>query len=155
MLFGKCEFPQKTVGFIRIFMLSIPEYGKRIRLAREKSNLEIYDIAVLLDITWESASDLEAFDDEVLTCISIKKFLILCNAIQVTPVELLSQGSDVESFSKITFDELTHEIRKYLTQNNLTLIELENKVGWNLGEALSKPEIFFQYNLDCLKLTDL
>ena len=42
-----------------------PDYGKRIREARERSGKSIDEMASLLDLSWESYNDLEMFDDEM------------------------------------------------------------------------------------------
>ena len=54
-----------------------PEYGRRVREARERSGKTIDEMASLLGISWESYNDLEVYDDEIILVLSLKELVTL------------------------------------------------------------------------------
>ena len=126
-----------------------PEYGRRLREARERSGKTIDEMASLLDLSRESYNDLEVYDDEVILVLSLEELVTLSKALDIDLVEFFSNGSSRPQES-VSLDALAGKINEYLTANKLTLAEFEEAVGWELANCLTEPSQFMNFNLDGL-----
>jgi len=98
-------------------------------------------MATLLDITTSSWLDLELHDDEVVTCISLRKVYSLAHAFAVSPRALVSPSSIDESRDdEISLKELADLIKRYMRENGLALEQFEDEAGWYLAGFLANPE---------------
>jgi DNA-binding XRE family transcriptional regulator len=117
--------------------MEVPGYAKRIRTAREEAGKSLKEMASLLDISLASYRDLEWYDDEILTCVSLRQVGTLCEAIGIDSRELLSAGQQsADQVSQRTLQELIRHIRDYMRKEQITLEEFEDKAGWEITPAL-------------------
>ena len=70
-----------------------PEYGKRLREARERSGKTIGEMAALLGLSWESYNDLEVYDEEIVDILSLQELITLSNALGIDLVDFFSNGA--------------------------------------------------------------
>ena len=126
-----------------------PEYGKRLREARERSGKTIGEMAALLGLSWESYNDLERYDDEIILVLSLQELITLSNALGIDLVDFLSNGASKPAES-VSLDALAEKINEYLTAHNLTVAEFEEAVGWEVANCLTDPNQFMNFNLDGL-----
>jgi len=126
-----------------------PEYGRRVREARERSGKTIDEMTSLLGISWESYNDLEVYDDEIILVLSLKELVTLSHALGIDLVDFFSNGASrpAESVSLVA---LAEKINEYLTAHNLTVAEFEEAVGWEVANCLNDPNQFMNFNLDGL-----
>jgi transcriptional regulator with XRE-family HTH domain len=126
-----------------------PEYGRRVREARERSGKTIDEMTSLLGISWESYNDLEVYDDEIILVLSLKELVTLSHALGIDLVDFFSNGASrpAESVSLVA---LAEKINEYLTAHNLTVAEFEEAVGWEVANCLTDPSQFMNFNLDGL-----
>ena len=126
-----------------------PEYGRRLREARERSGKTIDEMASLLDVSRESYNDLEVYDDEIILVLSLQELVTLSKALGIDLVEFFSNGGSKPQES-VSLDALAGKINEYLTANNVTLAEFEEAVGWEVANCLTEPSEFMNFNLDGL-----
>ena len=126
-----------------------PEYGKRLREARERSGKTIGEMAALLGLSWESYNDLERYDDEIILVLSLQELITLSNALGIDLVDFFSNGASKPAES-VSLDALAEKINEYLTAQNLTVAEFEEAVGWEVANCLTEPSQFMNFNLDGL-----
>jgi hypothetical protein len=130
----------------------IPPYASRLCAAREQAGKSVGEMAALVDLTYESYCDLERFDDEVFTCISIKQFALLCHALDMSPRAFFSEEQG-EGTGLSRWEELARAIRTHLEAQQITLSEFEDRVGWDVSALLEKPDELAtdRYNIDSLR----
>lgn len=95
--------------------MEIPNYARRIQSAREIVGKSLEEMAALLDISFASYRDLESFDDEVLSCISLRQVEELCGALRISSLELLSEEQPFPEHPKhLTLREVSELIRIHI-----------------------------------------
>ena len=116
---------------------------------REESGWEIEALAALLGISFEAYRDLEDFDEEVVDCISFNQLTELAAAI----------GLDLRAFfaadgvGQLTFSELAARLESETGGDAATLAALEDRVGWEFGRHLERPQTFVE--LPAIALADI
>lgn len=125
---------------------SVPSYAERLRLAREKSGKSIGDMAELLEISWESYSDLEEFDNEIIDCVSLRKLALLFKALKIQPREFFSSDPLIQP-APIKLRDLSVKIKEYLDVHHMTVFEFEDRVGWEMASCLENPAEFLELNI--------
>jgi transcriptional regulator with XRE-family HTH domain len=129
-----------------------PPYAARLRTAREQTGRSIDQMAALLGMTREAYWDLESYDDEVLTCISIAQCAWLCRTLGMAPRALFAEESSDEQ-GTINLDALGLKIKAHLQAEQMDLSAFEERVGWDVATWLERPQEFFtaRYNVDALR----
>ena len=126
-----------------------PEYGRRLREARERSGKSVDDMASLLGISREWYFDLEDYDEEITDTVSLRQLVLLSKAIGIDLVDFFSNGAP-KPVESVSLEALAEKINEYLTAQNLTVAEFEEAVGWELANCLTDPNQFMNFNLDGL-----
>jgi transcriptional regulator with XRE-family HTH domain len=132
--------------------MQTPGYAKRIRHARELSGKSAEEMASLLEVSNASYRDLESFDEEVLTCLSLRQVDRLCRALGISSLELLSEDRlQTEPGDRISLREVVRQIGDYMRERQMTIEEFEEKAGWEIEPALGDSEMALEWSVDCLK----
>ena len=129
-----------------------PPYAARLRTAREQTGRSIDTMAALLGMTREAYWDLESYDDEVLTCISIAQCAVLCRTLGMAPHTLFAEESSDEP-GAINLEVLGLKITAHLQAEQMDLSAFEERVGWDVATWLERPQAFFtaRYPVDALR----
>ena len=130
----------------------IGPYAKRLQSAREQVGKSVEELAALVGINEPSYYDLESYDDEVLTCISIQQFALLCRLLHLSPPDLFAEEFKAEQ-AEIGLNSLVTRVRSYIETHRITLPEFEDCVGWDLAPFLESPTelVAERYNIDALR----
>ena len=130
----------------------IVPYAKRLRAAREQKGKSLQEMAALTGISEPSYWDLESFDDEVLSCISIKEFGLLSQLLDLSPRTLFAEECKPEP-ELIGLSNLIKRIRRYMEFNQKTLSEFEERVGWDVATLIEGPVelVTERYNIEGLR----
>jgi len=126
-----------------------PDYGRRLREARERAGKSIGEMASLLGLSWEWYNDLESYDEEITDTLSVHQLVLLSKAIGIDLVDFFSDGASKPAES-VSLDALAKKINEYLKAHNLTVAEFEEAVGWELANCLTEPRQFMNFNLQGL-----
>ena len=122
---------------------------RQLRLAAGRSEQEM---AELIGLNLPSYYDLEAYDDEVLDCLSLYELKKLCQALKITPVDLFStEAKNNGGLNHLSFAELTERMQQNIESQGITVAEFEEKVGWEIEGLLNKPEGIWERNVQFLK----
>ena len=123
-----------------------PDYGRRLREARERSGRAIDEMAALLGLSWESYNDLEAHDEEIVDSVSLRQLVTLSKALGIDIVGFFSSGA-AKTAERVSLAALAEKINEYVTAHNLTVAEFEEAVGWEVANCLVEPSQFMNFNL--------
>lgn len=129
-----------------------PPYAARLRTAREQTGRSIDEMAALLGVTREAYWDLESYDDEVLTCLSIAQVAGLCRTLGLAPRAVFAEESRDEP-GAITLEVLGLKIQAHLQAEQMDLSAFEARVGWDVATWLERPQEFFtaRYPVEALR----
>jgi hypothetical protein len=106
-------------------------------------------MALLLGISREWYFDLEDYDDEITSTLSLHQLVALSKAIGIDLVEFLSDGA-AKPGESVSLDALAGKINEYIAAHNLTVAEFEDAVGWEIANCLTEPSQFRNFNVDGL-----
>ncbi len=123
-------------------------YGKKLRAAREDSGKSPEEIAEALGISSAAYYDLEAFDDELPTSLSLDKVALLFTLLKIEPAMFFATAPPPESVSP---DALIRKISEYLNTKRMTVSEFEDRVGWDIEPLLKEPSKILSYDIDALR----
>jgi transcriptional regulator with XRE-family HTH domain len=123
--------------------------ARRLAKVREESGREIEELAALLGISFEAYRDLEDFDEEVVDCISFNQLTELAAAIGLD----LRGFFEADGVGQLTFSELAARLESETGGEAATLAALEERVGWEFGRHLDRPETFAE--LPAIALADI
>ncbi|MBL8151688.1 MAG: helix-turn-helix transcriptional regulator [Blastocatellia bacterium] len=130
---------------------SYTEFSKKIKSAREKIGLSVQEVASKMMLSKEFYMDLETFDDDVMLCLSINKFLELCKILKIKPSYIFLENPE-ETYQTKDIEDLVESIDDYLKEQNISLVAFEEMVGWEVRPILDdRSEIFGEkYSLAAL-----
>jgi DNA-binding XRE family transcriptional regulator len=130
----------------------MPPYAARLRTAREQAGRSLDEMAALLGVTREAYWDLESYDDEVLTCLSLAQVVVLCRTLGLAPRALFAEESGDEP-GAITLEALRLKMTAHLQAEQMDLAAFEARVGWEVATWLERPLKLCteRYNVDALR----
>jgi hypothetical protein len=118
-------------------------YAEAVRAAREAAGKDPGEVAAALDISWAAYWDIESYDDEITSVVSFAQAVKLADIIELDLRRLFGAGDGV-----LTFDEIAAAVSARVRDS--TLEQVEDTLGWELGEALARPAAFADLPLDAL-----
>jgi hypothetical protein len=102
------------------------------------------ELAAALDVSYESYLDIESYDDEITSCVSLRDLGTLADVLELDLRRLFGADDD----TVVTLADLAAGIRARLDETPLE--QFENEVGWELADALADPAAFAEFTLDGL-----
>jgi transcriptional regulator with XRE-family HTH domain len=129
-----------------------PGAAARIRAARTRAGLDPQTVSEVLGISLPAYFDLEAFDDELFTCLSLEELIKLAQVLGATPLSLVAGDNRAhEVTAEMSLTEVISRIPEYIRLHGLTAAAFSERVGWDISEALLDPEsAWHSWNLDWL-----
>jgi transcriptional regulator with XRE-family HTH domain len=127
--------------------MGIAERIKNLRLASGRSEDEL---AAMLGISIHSYWDLEAYDNELFTCVSLEQAQRLMRALGTDLTSFISPAGELSS--RVSLDQAVTALRELAEQRGWSVAELSDEVGWELDEFLRTPrQTAAAQNLDFFK----
>ena len=126
-----------------------PRYAERLRAARERLRLSQREVAAQLRQAPDFLWDLELFDEEVLTSVSLADLAALCRTLALDPALFLADR-EIPVEKQLSVTDLAAAIRRYLTEHDVSLQAFEDRAGWVVGPALAEPDRVGEWNVDSL-----
>ena len=127
-----------------------PPVADRIRLARTALGIEPGVAAARLGLNFESYADLELFDDEVFTTLSLTEVLKLAEMLHLSAVELLTTDDHART-AAVSMSSLMKTVQARIQEDGTTVESFGDRIGWDIASALAEPSSAWQdWNVDCL-----
>jgi hypothetical protein len=117
-----------------------PSVARRIADARHRTGLTEKQLAERLGISLPAYCDLESYDDEAFTCLSLGQLRDLGVALGVPARQLLAPDGAGMSLLSFPMAALLDRVRVEIAQSGLTVEEFGERVGWDIASALAHPE---------------
>ena len=117
---------------------------KRLRLAL---GTPVDSLARAVNISTASYWDLENLEHELEEALSLTELTKLATELRVAPSALFSGAP----CATVTTETLAQAIREYLASRGESVSDFEDKVGWDVAEALKDPGLFLGFNVDGLR----
>jgi len=94
--------------------------------------------------------DLERYDDEAFTVVSLSQLLALGKIVNVEPRVLLLGEEAAASTSTITFGDIAARLADQIAREGRTVDEFGDHIGWNVEPVLKDPETLWSFNVEAL-----
>jgi len=118
---------------------AFPPVAQRILRAREAAGLSHVDVAARWGEPVSMYWDLEFHDDEAFTVVSVKELQRLA-VVLGTSVAALLFGEEPLELSAAGYSEIVARLRARLAEEKVSVEELSDRVGWELGPLLTDPD---------------
>lgn len=123
--------------------------SERLRAARERAGLEASDVADRAGLPLPHYCDLEAFDDDVWSTISLETLLLVSRELNVTP-SLILEGRDTPG-TRMAFGEFSAAIAAAIRKDGGDADAWGERVGWDVAPLLEDPEAIWELNAEGLR----
>lgn len=124
---------------------------ERIRIARERAGLEPMDVAEKLGLPQAHYWDLESFEDEAETTLSLRELSALAQILGLTPRYILDGESPVAAEERISFGEFAAAIRTAVAAGGGDVDAWGDLAGWDVAPILADAQQVWELNADALK----
>jgi transcriptional regulator with XRE-family HTH domain len=128
-----------------------PSVAARILRAREALGLTKDDVAARWGEQPSMYWDLEFFDDEAFTVISVKQLQRLAAVLETSVSALLFSEEPPPEFPGASYAEVTAKLRKKIAEEAISLEHLGDQIGWELGPLLDDPDALGDLPIDGLR----
>ena len=105
-------------------------------------------MAALLDISTASYWDLESHDEDMFMVTSLQQVLLLCRTLNLAPNQLFAEEYRKEQ-EAISLAGVVAKIKSHVEAQRIELSEFGDRVGWDIGKMLDRPEE--RFNVDALR----
>jgi hypothetical protein len=130
---------------------AFPPAADHLREAREAKGLSPQQLATRFGSEGHLCPDLELYDDELFTCISISDLLRLAEVLGTSAPALLF-GEDVPApIQALSFSNIADRIRSHLSAVKATPDAWGELVGWDVQPILADPRALGTYNVQGLR----
>lgn len=126
---------------------------ERIRAARERAGLELSDMADQLGLPFAHYCDLEDFEDEAWTTISIATLQKLARILRLTPLTILEGEKVIQPSRRLSFADFSAAVAASVREAGGDAEAWGDNAGWDVGPILEDPEEV--WNLDADGLRDI
>ena len=124
-----------------------PQVAQRVREARERLGLSEADVAARLGMQPSEYWDIEFHNDEAFECFSVEQLRQLATILDA-PLEALLFGTQFERPPTWTSSAtIAERLQAVAASEGLTIDDLGDRVGWDLGPLMANPEALDEFNL--------
>ena len=127
--------------------------NERIRAARERAGIEIPDIAGRLDLPYAHYRDLEDFEEEAWTTISLATLQKLSRILGLTPLTILEGEKLIQPSRRLSFADFSAAVAASVRAAGGDVEAWGDRAGWDVAPILENPEEV--WNLDADGLRDI
>ena len=126
------------------------QIASRIRALRENSSKSEPELCRLLDISVSAYDDLEAYDHELFSALSLRQVQLLAQFLGVSVHELVTGQKFIGE--PLPLEGVAQLVRCAMARDSLSVDAFEDKAGWELSEFLASPlELAQQRSIDFLR----
>jgi transcriptional regulator with XRE-family HTH domain len=119
--------------------LLFPAAAQRIRRAREALSLTQDDVASRWGEQVSMYWDLELFDDEAFTVISVRQLQRLASVLETTVNVLLFGEAPTATLPTAQYRDVVARLEVRMAEDAVSIDQLGDRIGWDLGPLLTDP----------------
>jgi transcriptional regulator with XRE-family HTH domain len=110
--------------------------AEKIRACRVRAGKSAQQVASELGLNDAWYRDLESYDDELTSTLTIFQALQLASLLDVRLEDLLTENAPC---SRIALLDLPSMVKGHIAREGMSIEEFESRVGWELQEFLQSP----------------
>lgn len=124
---------------------------ERIRAARERAGLELADVAERVGLPFAHYRDLEDFEDEAWTTISLDTLRRLARILGLTPLRILEGDQAPAPSRRMSFAEFSAAVAASVEKAGGDADAWGDEAGWDVAPLLADPEKVWSLDADALR----
>jgi transcriptional regulator with XRE-family HTH domain len=128
--------------------LGVP-YNARLKRLRESTGMSLEAVARELDVSVREYEECERYAGELNTALTISELSKIGNVLGVWVGLFFEDKASPQN--SVSPAQLSANIKSYLQKNGLEVSEFENRVGFEIRQALFDPNAILEWNVDCLR----
>src|SRR6185436_8035840 len=128
-----------------------PPAALHLRTAREGLGLSQQQLITRFGTDGHLCPDLELYDDELFTCISVRDLLRLASVLDTSAPALLFGEHAPAPIRPLTFSAIAESIRRHLSATNTNAEQWGELVGWDIQPVLDDAEALGTFNIQGLR----
>ncbi|MEO8621271.1 MAG: hypothetical protein ABI625_09420 [bacterium] len=125
--------------------------AERIREARERAGIEPDAVAAAAGLNSDWYFDVESYDAEVTSNISLDQLIIITQAVGLTPLGALEGPGAQPPEQRVSLSALVEHARLQMLESAQTIEEYSERVGWELAPVFADPAYLRKYTVDALQ----
>jgi transcriptional regulator with XRE-family HTH domain len=120
----------------------------RLKRAREAVGLDQHSVAGLAGINSPWYYDLEAYDHELASTLSLEKLCQLAEIVKTDPLVLLIGDGASSVERSLEFGDVVKGLAAQMVASGFDVEQFGERVGWELGKILADPNAIWDLNTD-------
>jgi hypothetical protein len=117
-----------------------PPVSQRFLRAREAAELTPDEVAEQWGEPASMYWDLELYDSEAFDVISVQDLVTLAAVLHVSVMQLLFGEEPARALPVTSYLEVTRRLRAAMKEQEITVDQMSDAVGWDLGPFLAQPD---------------
>lgn len=148
MLTTRMKPPCRRIGYHYKWRIEMSN-SHIIQKSRERLRLSVDEAAAAVGVSVGHFRDLEGFDNEFTTTLSLAQFGRLCRLLHLPPHLLLEHAPPQRAISPI---QLRDDVLETCRQRKWSLAQFSQRVGWAMQPLIEDPaDAVASWNLHCLQ----
>jgi transcriptional regulator with XRE-family HTH domain len=129
----------------------LPPVARRILRAREALGLTQDEVAARWGEQVSMYWDLELYDDEAFTVISVRQLQRLAAVLRTSVNALLFGEEPVPTLPGVSYDDVVARLRVRMVEDAVSADQLGDRIGWDIRQLLNDPSTFCEWPIDGLR----
>jgi transcriptional regulator with XRE-family HTH domain len=125
--------------------------AERIREARERAGIDADAVASAAGLNPNWYFDVESYDAEVTSNISLDQLIIITHVVGLTPLGALEGPAAQAPAPRISLTELVETARRQMIAAGETVEQYSTRVGWEMAPLFANPAYLRNYTVDALQ----
>ncbi|HET9251535.1 MAG TPA: helix-turn-helix transcriptional regulator [Candidatus Eisenbacteria bacterium] len=125
--------------------------SQRIRAARERTGLQIGEVAYRCGLSYEHYNDIESYDDDAAQTISLEALRRLSRSLGVTALFILEGADAATPTARITFAEFAACVAEAVRSSGKDVETWGEEAGWDVAPLLDDPGEIWGLNGEALR----
>jgi transcriptional regulator with XRE-family HTH domain len=124
-------------------------YNERLKRARMLSGKSAEDIARSLGMSFPEYDEWESHASELSYVISLSELSKLASVLGISTSAIFED--ERERGRPILPEDLIAKVKSHLEATEMSVLEFQDRAGWEIGPALQNASAVLGWNVDCLR----
>ena len=125
--------------------------AEKLKTERESKKRSMAEMASTIGLTVEAYRDLETYDDEITTCLSLEELSKLEAALEIDFCRFISP-LPIFVYPISPLNDFAELVKDYLELKKMRVADFEESIGWEVSNVLSNPAEVLKMSVEWLAI---